>query len=123
MIFLKTIFFILFTVLLIFNLFFAIKSKKPISFIALNSFLGVTCYLILYFIKDIINISLGFNGFVLLTNSFFGLPSVIIFLILNLFILVWQIWDGLICIIALKGELFCLNLYSVYHQAVKQLLF
>lgn len=88
MIFLKTIFFILFTVLLIFNLFFAIKSKKPISFIALNSFLGVTCYLILYFIKDIINISLGFNGFVLLTNSFFGLPSVIIFLILNLFILV-----------------------------------
>lgn len=64
----------------------AIKSRKPLSFIFYNAFLGLTTLFIFFFVKEYINITLTINTYTILSSSILGVPGVIISLFFNFLI-------------------------------------
>ncbi|MBE6787077.1 MAG: hypothetical protein E7537_01880 [Ruminococcaceae bacterium] len=60
------------------------KAKRPFRFMLLNSFIGVTLFLTLYFTKKYTGIEVGVNTYTVLCSAVFGIPGVIGILILNL---------------------------------------
>ncbi len=88
MTFLKYLLLTLFALSVIFTLIFAIKSRKPIKFLLLNAFLGISTLLILYFTRKITGVFIAINPYTIFSASVCGIPSVILILFLNFFILV-----------------------------------
>lgn len=60
------------------------RSKKAFKYIFLNAFLGVSVFFLLYFTKKFTGIVLALNFYTLVGSALFGIPAVILFLVLNL---------------------------------------
>ena len=64
----------------------AARGRKVLKFILSNAFFGVVTFLIIYFLKDFIDIKLALNWYTVLSTSVLGVPAVVLFLVLNLII-------------------------------------
>ncbi len=68
-------------------IFLAIKSRKPIKFLLFNAFIGITTLLIIVLTKKLTNIFLPVNEYTVIGSAVLGVPFIIGFLILNLFLM------------------------------------
>ncbi len=87
MTFLKYTLIILLSTIFLLTLILAFKSRKPLSFIFFNAFVGTTLLLILYLTRKITGLIITLNPFTVISATVLGLPSVILTLLLNIFIL------------------------------------
>lgn len=75
---------ILLAVSVLIILVFAARTKRALRCLLINSFLGISVFLILYFTKKFTGIVLALNVYTALGSAIFGIPAVIGFLLLNL---------------------------------------
>lgn len=67
----------------------SIKSRKPIKFLLSNALLGITILFTICLTRKFTSVNLPINEYTVIGSSIFGVPFVIGFLILNLF-LMWR---------------------------------
>ena len=65
----------------------SVKSKKPFKFLLVNAFFGVAILLIVSLTKRFTNVVLPINEYTVIGSSVFGIPCVIGFLVLNIFLM------------------------------------
>ena len=63
---------------------FALRTRKAIKMLFLNSFIGLSVFAILYFTRKYIGLTLHINEFTVIGSAVFGIPAIICFLLFNL---------------------------------------
>ena len=81
---LKYIFLVLIIIFFILTLVIAFRSKKGIRFLFANAALSIFIYFLLYFFRDRINLFLPLNYYTFFSSLLFGLPGILLILVLNL---------------------------------------
>lgn len=80
----KYIFLGLIIIFYILTLVVAFRSKKGIKFVFANAALSVLVFFLLYFFKDEINLFFPLNYYTFFSSLLFGLPGILLILVLNL---------------------------------------
>ncbi len=84
--FIKYLFIVISVIYFLIILLLGTKSKKVFKYIILNSFMGLSVFFILYFLKNFTGIILYLNPITLSFSTIYGIVGVIGMLILNLII-------------------------------------